>query len=716
MCDSVAYASADVEPGPLGMDYMAFYYCSLDANFGAMLLLLDCASFLIYLLGNTASNYFSSTLASICEKMKLSYEIAGVTFLAFGNGAPDVFSSFASIGGGANPMIGLGSVLGGSVFVTTIVVGAVAVNCPCQLEAASFLRDILFYIVVAALLTFISLTGRVTMGLSFGLLGTYVAYAITVSVSSCYQNKKKQEREALKAGKPVPTAIQTAYWYKSDNKQTTSASKSSSGGFNVSKGVGLVGLAGKKNPIRKAKNGYSYLESQDVDELETDVEDANDEDDEETTYKFLILDESIDKRKSTPGQEEDDASVINISGGFLAGEFTSLIIEDYFDPVRGKFGMSNVLLSHSKPMFTPSPSLSSSSSTPPISGVNRSMEPFNFGDDSLSPLSSGDSLTASLLLSSENIDFSDDGSGSSNGANRNGSSSSQYIKPKMLQKKSLATRFYWQQKLLHKRLERRFLSAEWWTQPWYFKILAVIEFPFVLARDVTIPTIDEALWYRPLAVVHPFCGLMFLLLVTGQFYDKVGFMPAWTMTALIGAFFVIVMFFTTHNSYPPKNYFFSTVWGVFSFVMCCTWIYALAGELVSCLTAVGTIIGVPPIYMGLTVLAWGNSIGDLFSNISIARKDLGELAMSGCYAGPIFDILLGLGIALLTACSRSYPQPFTLATDEFSLVSCVFLFIALIATGIVVTFQGFRLERWFGFCLFGLYGLHLLVQFILLVA
>jgi hypothetical protein len=56
MCDSVAYTSADVEPGPLGMDYMSFYYCSLDANFGAMLRLLAWASFLIYLLGNTASH------------------------------------------------------------------------------------------------------------------------------------------------------------------------------------------------------------------------------------------------------------------------------------------------------------------------------------------------------------------------------------------------------------------------------------------------------------------------------------------------------------------------------------------------------------------------------------------------------------------------------------------------------------------------------------
>jgi sodium/potassium/calcium exchanger 6 len=54
--------------------------------------------------------------------------------------------------------------------------------------------------------------------------------------------------------------------------------------------------------------------------------------------------------------------------------------------------------------------------------------------------------------------------------------------------------------------------------------------------------------------------------------------------------------------------------------MCVVWIFIFAAELVALLEAVGQITGVPNGVMGLTVLAWGNSIGDTFSNISVAKS------------------------------------------------------------------------------------------------
>lgn len=51
--------------------------------------------FLFITLGLTADDYLCPSLTVISRTLGISQNIAGVTFLAFGNGAPDIFSSLA---------------------------------------------------------------------------------------------------------------------------------------------------------------------------------------------------------------------------------------------------------------------------------------------------------------------------------------------------------------------------------------------------------------------------------------------------------------------------------------------------------------------------------------------------------------------------------------------------------------------------------------------
>ena len=80
-----------------------------------------------YVLGSTADAYLSPILASISKHLKISQSLAGVTLLAFGNGAPDVFSSLSaasSIDSAAAAALGSGFYLaasgsiGGGLFVS----------------------------------------------------------------------------------------------------------------------------------------------------------------------------------------------------------------------------------------------------------------------------------------------------------------------------------------------------------------------------------------------------------------------------------------------------------------------------------------------------------------------------------------------------------------------------------------------------------------------
>jgi Sodium/calcium exchanger protein len=41
--------------------------------------------------------------------------------------------------------------------------------------------------------------------------------------------------------------------------------------------------------------------------------------------------------------------------------------------------------------------------------------------------------------------------------------------------------------------------------------------------------------------------------------------------------------------------------------------------------------------VGLSILAWGNSIGDLFSNIALAKQGYQQMAFAACFGGPMLS-------------------------------------------------------------------------------
>ena len=63
-------------------------------------------------------------------------------------------------------------------------------------------------------------------------------------------------------------------------------------------------------------------------------------------------------------------------------------------------------------------------------------------------------------------------------------------------------------------------------------------------------------------------------------------------------------------------------------------------------SAISHIGGVSPSLMGATVSAWGNSVGDLVADVAMARDGYPSIALAGCFASPLFQMLGGAGAGM----------------------------------------------------------------------
>jgi sodium/potassium/calcium exchanger 6 len=75
------------------------YHCSSPGQ--QPLVLVGLILYLLYaimLLASTADNWFVVELQTLSSVLKLSDDVAGVTLLALGNGAPDVFTAVVGLG------------------------------------------------------------------------------------------------------------------------------------------------------------------------------------------------------------------------------------------------------------------------------------------------------------------------------------------------------------------------------------------------------------------------------------------------------------------------------------------------------------------------------------------------------------------------------------------------------------------------------------------
>ena len=150
---------------------------------------------------------------------------------------------------------------------------------------------------------------------------------------------------------------------------------------------------------------------------------------------------------------------------------------------------------------------------------------------------------------------------------------------------------------------------------------------------------------------------------------------------------------------------------LYGFVIAATWLDWIADKIVDLLDLFGVLLNIPSTVLGLTILAFGSSIQDLVSNATLSKRGLSTMATTACFAGPIFNLCVGLGLSFWMLLRRTGKDeihvelPRNIATGFwFTIVNCFVLMFAGVVVG-----KG-RIGKGYSYVACGMYLLYVVIS------
>ncbi|KAG0338543.1 hypothetical protein BG000_003793 [Podila horticola] len=697
--DKCAFVEAYCSDYPAGLiNYLHFYFCDLArAPVAAVLILGTWMVFLFGFVGVAASDFFCPNLSTIAKKLHLSESMTGVTFLAFGNGSPDVFSTFSAMGAGS-ASLAIGELVGAASFITSVVVGSMAIIKPFKVSKAPFLRDVIFFAGCVLFTLYTVIDGKITMVESITLIVYYIFYVTFVVVGNWYHQRVKTERELEERARNL---------YDDDDEDAEPVD------FDEEHGLLSNGSGRKQKPPKISTFAVAG------------PYDAYDDDDEEELDDGYISPSQISSSDLESHQTLFNDVVRSLSLSGSRGRIAS------YDPsyygVKSPIHKRHSTRPHSandassravSVMSTHSQEGASSSGLVIEHNEIMSTSPMDMDHDA-DVLFEQALLRQSLILPDHH-----------NPANQHLG----HVHPHGMNTKDNA----WTWKRL-----TEFLKA---VQPIYFptlidwddktpfiKFLAVTSIPMVFLLTLTLPVVeikekeedDESTdnntddtrqapkivvedtdkhkgdeyegWSRTATTVQMLVAPVFIAAVISSAAEY-GVVPV-LIALFVGSILSVLIYYSSTEEEPPRCY------GALCFVgfmVAITWIFLVANEVVGVLQAFGLIFGVSDAILGLTIFAMGNSLGDLVANITIAKMGFPRMAFSACFGGPLLNMLLGVGISG-TYMTLKTGTAIPLQVSPTLFVSLIGVLMTLLAALVIVPRNGYMMGRWWGWFLLIVY-------------
>ncbi len=134
-----------------------------------------------YLIAKVCDEYFVKSLEIITEKLKISDDVAGATFMAIGSSAPELFVAIIALSQVGIESVGTGTIVGSAIFNILVIIGASVWVTKTFLEWRPVVRDIGFYVLSLLVLIFTFFDGIITTKEALIYLGLYIFYIVTLS-------------------------------------------------------------------------------------------------------------------------------------------------------------------------------------------------------------------------------------------------------------------------------------------------------------------------------------------------------------------------------------------------------------------------------------------------------------------------------------------------------------------------------------------------------
>lgn len=193
----------------------------------------------------------------------------------------------------------------------------------------------------------------------------------------------------------------------------------------------------------------------------------------------------------------------------------------------------------------------------------------------------------------------------------------------------------WKEAILGGKQELFQHFADEWEDIWHngdldilTKIFLMLEFPFLVLRKMTVAIPCEGYYVRSLVALAMLLSPLWLTFYMWSNNDT-NILGLVLLIIWLGLAAIALSILRLAPAGPDGQMimYAAAPIALYGFVIGATWIDAIANILVSVLDFVGICLRIPGPVVGLTILAWGNSMSDLSANITMARKGLANMAV-----------------------------------------------------------------------------------------